>query len=94
MFSKAKKQFSYDVANFISDSEVFGGKIYHSLKYKGYNFYNKSWDLCTFDENDGADRIINCPFLPGDHSFVKDKPIPGYFAKVMNLSFVQILSIS
>ena len=62
---------------------MFGGKIYHNLKYKGYNFYNKSWDLCTFDENDGADRIINCPFLPGDHSFVKDKPIPGYFAKVM-----------
>lgn len=67
--------------NVTIDSEVFGGKIYHTLKYKGYNVNNKSWDLCTFDENDGADRIINCPFLPGDHSFVKDIPIPGYYAK-------------
>ena len=80
----------YFLHSSVSDSEVFGGKIYHTLKYKGYNFYNKSFDLCTFDETDGADRIINCPFLPGDLSFVKDKPIPGYFAKVRYRIFLSI----
>ena len=77
---------------FCSDSEVFGGKFYLLVKYNGYNLYNNNWDLCTFDGTDGDDRIINCPFVPGDYNFVKDKPIPGYFAKVKCTSIIKTLN--
>lgn len=62
------------------DAELTGGKFFLEVKYNGKVIYNKDWELCTLDE-DYDDRIVYCPFNPGDHSFVKDRQIPIYLPK-------------
>jgi hypothetical protein len=65
----------------MADAELTGGKFFLEVKYNGKVIYNKDWELCTLDE-DYDDRIVYCPFNPGDHSFVKDRQIPIYLPKV------------
>lgn len=62
------------------DSEVMGGRFYLSVKYNGNDLYNRNWELCTLDQ-DYDDRIIYCPFNPGDYHFKKDRQIPLYLPK-------------
>ena len=59
-----------------------GGRFFLAVKYNGNDLYNRNWELCTLDEDYGAERIIFCPFNPGDYHFVKDRQIPIYLPKV------------
>ncbi|XP_060563256.1 putative phosphatidylglycerol/phosphatidylinositol transfer protein 2 [Ruditapes philippinarum] len=62
------------------DSELSGGRFYLEVKYNGKDLYSNNWELCTLDE-DYDDRLIYCPFNPGEYSFVKDRQIPIYLPK-------------
>lgn len=64
------------------DEELEGGKFFIEVKYNGKDLFSRNWELCTLDEDYGDERIIYCPFEPGDYSFVKDRPIPFYLPKV------------
>lgn len=63
------------------DSELTGGRFYIEVKYNGKDLYNNNWELCTMDEDYGDDRLIYCPYNPGEYSFVKDRQIPIYLPK-------------
>ncbi|KAL4235443.1 hypothetical protein ACF0H5_007079 [Mactra antiquata] len=67
--------------NYTLDSELTGGKFYLEVKYNGKDLFSRNWELCSLDEDYGDDRIIFCPFIPGDYSFVKDRQIPIYLPK-------------
>ena len=59
------------------------------MKYNGNAIYSKEWELCTLDEDyEDPERIVYCPFNPGDYSFVKDRSIPFYLPKV-RFSFLE-----
>lgn len=63
------------------ESEVAGGTFGLEVKYNGKDLYSRSWELCTLDEDYENDRVIYCPFNPGDYTFVKDRQIPIYLPK-------------
>lgn len=63
------------------ESELTGGQFFIEVQYKGTTIFKRDWELCTLDEDYGDERIIYCPFNPGDYSFVRDKKIPYLLPK-------------
>ena len=63
------------------------------MKYNGKDIFSRNWELCSLDEDYGDERIIYCPFNPGDLSFVKDRPIPFYIPKVNVCRWLQLAEL-
>ncbi|KAH3849867.1 hypothetical protein DPMN_092271 [Dreissena polymorpha] len=66
--------------NITLHEELTGGKFFLEVKYNGKDLFARNWELCTLDE-DYDDRVVYCPFLAQDYSFVKDRDIPVYLPK-------------
>lgn len=77
----------------VTDSELNGGRFFIKVKYNGKELYTNNWELCTLDEDYGDDRLIYCPYNPGEYSFVKDRQIPIYLPKVTFTTSVVIFHI-
>ncbi|XP_053402789.1 uncharacterized protein LOC128558041 [Mercenaria mercenaria] len=80
IYDNCGEKISFEIFPFLETliySELVGGRFFLEVKYNGKDLYSNNWELCTLDE-DYDDRIVYCPFYPGEYSFVKDKSLYTY----------------